>query len=381
MDSLNNVTNNLIKIVRNVFLGEKEELVDLDIQKICNLARFHSIEYIVYTGLTNYGIDLNNNDFVHLSEINAYKTIAQDLELEEIAKHFKENEICFLPMKGSVIKDLYPKHEYRNMADLDILVKRCDMKKAGVVLKKLGYDVVDTGGYHDIYNKEPYMHIEIHRSLISETIKNFDYYDNIWSSDRIYVLDDKYHYYLRDEDFYIFMIFHASKHFEDGGTGFRTFIDEYIYLKTKTNLNFDNINQELKKINLTKFHNILKDSVDYIFNHQEKDNINDVLEFISYIIDSGSYGNTLNAAASGVIMNGTKKKFILRRLFPTKEIMKAMYPTLKKAPYLLPFFYIKRLFKPIFHFRRYKKDYDQVKKLDEDEVKRVKKIKDIAGVE
>ena len=379
---LDTSTNNLIKLVRNVFLGEKEDLDNLDIKKLCNLARFHSIEYIIYTGLCNYGFDIKTSDYARISEINAYKTIGQDVEFDVITKKLSENEICFMPLKGSVIRKMYPKIEYRNMADIDILVKVEDLKKAGDILKKIGYSVDTLGGNHDSYNKEPYMHVEIHRALIGETLNHADYYDDIWRSKRIYQDDnDKYHYYLRDEDFYIFMIFHASKHFSGGGTGFRTVIDEYIYLKNKTQLDFDYINQELAKIGLLKFSNILKDSVDYIFYHQEKENINNVLDFLSYIIDSGVYGNSINSAAKGVIDNGTKKKFILRRLFPTYKEMKSRNPILKKAPILLPWFYFTRLLKGVIHIGQHKKSYNQVKNLNEEDVLRAKRVKEITGVE
>ena len=85
MDKNNSSMDNLIKIVQNVFLGEKNELVDIDVNKICSYAKYHSLEYIVYTGLSNYGIKVDDN-FKKASEVNAYKSITQELELNEIIK-------------------------------------------------------------------------------------------------------------------------------------------------------------------------------------------------------------------------------------------------------------------------------------------------------
>ena len=382
MDKNNSSMDNLIKIVQNVFLGEKNELVDIDVNKICSYAKYHSLEYIVYTGLSNYGIKVDDN-FKKASEVNAYKSITQELELNEIIKAFSNKKICFMPLKGAVLQKLYPKIEYRNMADIDILVKLEDLKNAGMALKEIGYSVDTIGGNHDTYTKKPYMHIEVHRALIAEEyVALNEYYANIWKSNRIYSLDNEYHYYLREEDFYIFFICHASKHLSNAGTGFRTIIDAYIYLKEKKEtLDFAYINSEFEKIGLLKFNNIIIDSVDYVFYHIEKDNIEDVLLFLAYIIDSGTYGSSRNSATIGVIDSGSGKKYILRRLFPPFSMMKIRNPILKKVPILLPWFYFTRLLKGLFHIRTHKNQYDNVKNIDDSDITRIKKIQEITGVE
>ena len=378
----NNILNNLISLVRSVFLNEQEEFICEDINKLCLYAKYHSIEYIIYEGLSNYGIDVDER-FKKASEVNAYKSITQELELQEIIKALSDNEVCFMPLKGAILQKMYPKIEYRNMADIDVLVKEEDLKRAGLALKGIGYTVDTLGGNHDTYTKKPYMHVEVHRALIDDYYKKLnEYYSDIWESNRIYHLDNKYHYYFRDEDFYIFFICHASKHFSHAGTGFRTIIDDYIYLKEKKEtLDFNYIDSELAKIGLLKFSNIIKDSVDYIFYHNKKEIIDDVLAFLDYVIDSGTYGSTFNSATVGVIDNGSSKKYILKRLFPPYSLMKRRNPILNKVPILLPWFYFTRLLKGLFNIRTYKKHYDNVKSVEDSDISRIKKIKGITGVE
>lgn len=383
MNGLNHNKDNLIKLVQNVFLGETNELNELNLDEIYALARFHSIEYIIYTALNNYNLDIND-DFKKRSEINAYKSITQELELPNLEKLFSDNNICFLPLKGAIIQKMYPKVEYRNMADIDILLKKEDLKKAGKLVQRVGFSVDTVGGNHDTYTKKPYVHIELHRAMIGDCYEIASYYDDIWSSSKIYQdKNDEYHYYLTDDDYYIFMICHAAKHFSGGGTGFRTIIDAYIYLKEKKDLDFDYINQELKGLKLDKFDKLLKESVDYIFYHKEID-INDkedVLFFIDYIINSGTYGNSLNSSTRDIVKEGSKKKHIFRRLFPTYKMMSSRNPILKKVPILLPWFYFTRLLKGIFHFKENKKRYDTIVNVNEDDIKRINKIKEITGVE
>ena len=312
MNALNHTKENLIKLVQNVFLGEKSELVELNIDEIYNLAKYHSIEYIIYTALKNYNLEIND-DFKKRSEVNAYKSITQELELPNLEKLFSDNSICFLPLKGAIIQKMYPKVEYRNMADIDILLKVEDLKKAGKLVQSIGFSVDMLGGNHDTYTKKPYVHIELHRAMIGDCYEIASYYDDIWESSRIYHDEnDEYHYYLTDDDYYIFMICHAAKHFSGGGTGFRTIIDDYIYLKEKKNLNFDYIIGELSKLKLDKFEKILRDSVDYIFYHKENDNMEDILFFIDYVINSGTYGNNLNSSTRDVIKEGSKGNISLK---------------------------------------------------------------------
>ena len=94
------------------------------------------------------------------------------------------------------------------------------------------------------------MEIELHRAMIDESYETNNYYDNIWEK-VIKVENKKYLYKLSDEDFLIFMIAHAAKHFSGGGTGFRTIIDTYIYLENKS-LDYEYIYQELEKMELVK---------------------------------------------------------------------------------------------------------------------------------
>lgn len=378
---MNSTYRNFIKLIKAVLLDTKEELIDFNIDNIYSLAKYHSLEYIIFCGLQKYEISNISDEFKNVAKVNAYKTVIQDAELDLVCNEFAKNGICYMPLKGSLIHKMYPKQEYRNMADLDILVKEVDLKKAGNILKNIGYSLGHLGGNHDSYKKEPYMNIEVHRALIDEYYDTASYYNNIWESDKIYNDEiDKYHYYFREEDFYIFLVAHAGKHFSHGGTGFRTIIDFYIYLMNR-NLDFAYINEELEKLKLRKFNDILLESVNYIFYNQEKENSDDVECFIEFILSSGTYGNIQNSNTRGVANNNSKKKYIWKRLFPPYKQMAVRNPSLKKAPFLLPLFWFTRLIKGLFHFKTHKNDYDTINNVNDDDINRINKIKEITGVE
>ena len=93
---------------------------------------------------------------------------AQSRLLEQMRLSFPALQIPFLPLKGSLLRSMYPKPEMRTMCDLDILLHKEDLEKAGQWLKENGFEQ-EEGFDHDVpYTKLPYLHVELHYRLFSE---------------------------------------------------------------------------------------------------------------------------------------------------------------------------------------------------------------------
>ncbi|MBO4622631.1 MAG: nucleotidyltransferase family protein [Bacilli bacterium] len=382
MTILSDQKRNILSLVQNIFLKEKNELINLNVEEIYKIAKFHSIEYIIYEGLKNYNINIDN-DFEKRCMILATKSVNQSLELNEIKNAFSINGIDFMPLKGAVLQKLYPRIEYRNMTDIDILIRKNDVEKAAKVLKELSYKYDSFSGNHYVFTKAPYMHLELHIDLIHKSYDTSTYYNDIWNSVRIQHDDNNINEFVfTDNDFYIYHIIHMAKHFCVGGSGLRTIIDFFIYLKEKKDyLDFEYIDNELEKVGLKKLSDIVKDCIDYIFYHQEKENIDDILTIIDYIFDSGTYGHTKNSSIVGVVKEGNKKKYIFRRLFPTYKEMKARFLVLEKVPILLPIFYVVRIVNSLSRIRVHKNRYVNVNNITEDDINEMKRIREIIGVD
>ena len=78
--------------------------------------------------------------------------------------------IWYMPLKGTLLKDLYPKTGMREMADNDILfdASRCgDVKR---IMESLGFEIKAYGtGPHDSYLKPPVSNFEMHRKLFDDS--------------------------------------------------------------------------------------------------------------------------------------------------------------------------------------------------------------------
>ncbi len=349
-------------------------LTDNEIDTIIKYASYHSIENIINKALklTNSNIP---KEFEKKCNLLFHKAITQDTELELIKEVLNNNKIYHLPLKGSIIRNYYSSLEYRNMADIDILVKKEDLTLIKKLMLNLGYNQKSDGGNHDVYLKKPFMNIEMHREMIDEEYVYSKYYTDIWNKlnlDNLYTLE------LSNEDLYIYNIIHAGKHFSEGGTGIRILIDIYYTLNSLPKINMEYIYNELKKINLDTFAKELYNLSNSIFN-KEKLNINQEL-LLDYLIDSGTYGNIVNSSTSGVINNQSKNKFLLKRLFPSFMELKHKYPRLNKYPILLPYYWLKRLLAVLFNKKRRKKYIDGLNNIDQNNINRIKKIKEITRI-
>ena len=155
-----------------------------------------------------------------------------------------------------------------------------------------GYEFRSDEFSADEYSKQPFFNFEIHRALIDESVdfeKAFAYYKDV-KKRLVKDSGNKYGYHFTDDDYYIFFIFHAFKHYDSRGTGFRTVADEYVILSSdKLKLDFGYISKELEKLGIAEFEERLRELAVSLFSEPEltEENLRDLsaetremLEFI-----------------------------------------------------------------------------------------------------
>ena len=306
--------------------------------------------------------------------------MVRDAELNEILKIFNSGKIKVMPLKGSILKKLYPSPELRTMCDIDFLYD--DKHDIRNIMQNLGYKLTHKSNHHDVYEKPPFMNVEMHHHLISEDFNIIrEYYDNIWN---VVIKEDENSsvYKMSNEDFYIFMITHIAKHFQFGGIGIRYVFDEYIFLNHyKDTLDYDYIAYELEKINLKKFEENFKKLMTIWFYEEECDEFFE--EMTKYVVESTVHGTSNHVQmlkmAIGVkgqnTLKSNKLKYLWNRVFPSFTSMKYRNPILKKLPILLPYFYIERMVTALFCKR--KQTYYEITGLQNFNVNKAKIVQNI----
>ncbi len=320
-------------------------------EDIYRLAKYHSIDNLVFYSIEKLEKKPNEELYKKWKESRdraILKGINQLYERDVIIEKLTKAQIDICPLKGCIIKELYPSQDMRTMADLDILM---DSNKADLVkkvFKEMGYvlDHIDEEG-HDVYKKKPVMNIEMHHYLVPLDILQkeiLQYYEKQWER-LIPDKNNKHFYHMTKEDFYIYHIAHMVKHYKLGGTGIRSFMDIYIYKKQyKDILNWKYIYDELDKMKIKKLAITFEKVVEAWF---QDGIIDDEIEQITtYIITSGTYG-TLERSHKAVVQNKLEKSnntfiYAIRRIFPNMKTMKRSYVILYKFPIALPFCWLHR---------------------------------------
>lgn len=362
MEIKSNVSEYFIKLLKATIHEEipSEKPDDIEWRDILNLAAYHKVDEMVFCAVEKLK-DQPDKDILRKMyqqhEKNQLVNTIQMAEAELILREVTNRGIDILPLKGYVLKSLYPDPNYRQMGDLDYLLERKNLKEAGRILQELGYAADDVGleDSHDVYTKKPYLEVEMHRRLLPPTEENHWHTDGIWerlkrNPDNAHIME------MRPEDFYLYHLLHFEKHYSMDGCGIRSVIDQYYLMKCfGDQLDWDYINEILEKMNYVEFEAMSKGLAQAWFGDGEmKKEWEGPAEFI---INSGAFG-TFEQYQKWVMDRyrreegiHTKTGFFFRRMFMERERMEFSYPILKKHGWMLPFLWIHRLFKAII-FRR-----------------------------
>ena len=362
---------------------------DKDLEAVYEYVKISGISAITFMALENAVDASDESSFMFewkKMRLNAMRrNLLFDKERSERTNFLEQNDSWYLPLKGSVIKEMYPNPEMREMNDNDILIDQNGRDQAKDFMLSRGYQVkpndkgvIDDKGNSDEFIKNPFFYFELHKFLIEERYspKQYDYFVSI--KDRLIKDSDKeYGYHMSDEDFYLYMICHAHKHFSRNGMGIRFLMDEYVFLKEKgETLDNDYINEKIREFGLEQFDADLRKVSKMAFDEDYECSEDSLTDSEKALYDSclgaGVFGNIetrwkneayeMSANSTDTI---TKKEYIKNRLFPDENWYRIYHPFVYKHKIVKPFFTIYRLTVLAFRGRKnVKKEMDQVGEKD-----------------
>ena len=123
---------------------------------IMQIGERQSIQLIIYRGfkLLNLSEDCLKQ-FDRLMLKNAYKYIKRNEELNSITRALDNDGIPYIPLKGAVIKQLYPEPELRTSSDIDVLVREKDLDNAVKAVETTTDFKFESRNYHDVQMRVP----------------------------------------------------------------------------------------------------------------------------------------------------------------------------------------------------------------------------------
>ncbi|MGN0629920.1 MAG: nucleotidyltransferase family protein [Ruminococcus sp.] len=323
---------------------DKEKIAHMDLTKLYQTCQFHSLTAITAMALESAGV--SDPVWIEAMSKAVRKNILLDMEREKICSFLEDNGIWHMPLKGVILKEMYPKIGMRQMSDNDILYDKTYQKELRKFMLENGYKSDSLGkDHHDTYMKPPVFNFEMHTILYGRKADKAicDYYSDV---KKRLVKDDgsNYRYHFTDEDFYIYMTVHEYKHFISAGTGLRSLLDAYVYISRKNDsLDWDYIYDELDKLGIRDYEKRSRSLSMKIFSSVHLPKLSDdEKESLEYYMLSGTYG-TIDQFSQRKIDTvheqiGTKSRasYIWHRIFPPMETYKMYFPFFYKHKILLP---------------------------------------------
>jgi len=330
--------------------------VSSSLAEVFEIAVRHGVDVMVYYGALRCGFD-KNSESMKEELIRVCRSISvsetQMTEVHRVMDAFETNGIEHMPLKGTLLKALYPQSEMRRMGDADILINCSQYEAISGIMKGLGYEEKYESDHELAWDKKP-VHIELHKRLIPSYNKDYyRYYGDGWRLAK--PVDGYTHRYGMDaEDEMIYLFTHFAKHYRDAGIGIRHPIDLWVYRRHHADMDEEYIRNELEKLQLLEFYENILHTLHVWFEDGQAD---EKTEFITQVIfTSGEYGRTqasnlssaLKGTKDGKSADAVKRKRVISALFPGYTVMSREYRVLKKFPILLPLMWAVRMVKKVF---------------------------------
>lgn len=368
----------LIAVLRAVLRGQSAPALpeQLSWNEVYEMAKFHSLSAMVLAGVE--GQLSAEPELAARWKKGCDQCLVQALtqmsEQPRLLEAFSKAGLRALHVKGSALRALYARPDFRQMSDIDLIIPHEQLAQTEALMQQLGYQTkpgVEEECEIDC-DLPPYLHIEVHDTLLKTDDPNCSYYDDIWQrAEPDPGLPGVFH--LRTEDEYLYQLLHFIQHYETAGAGIRQVLDIYLFQQTYgSRMDADYLDRETEKLNIRPMRERVEKLAAFWFAETPPEADDALQEMEAFCFLSGIYGGYLSQLICLTRRKqkggfGWKVQYFLHRLFPPFDNLCLRYPRLKKMPWLLPFYWLCRLLDVSYWKDRFRYEFSSVKKAGHDE--------------
>lgn len=318
---------------------------DVYMKAVFALGYNHKMLHTIYEKAYNSGIiSETDSDFkIWKNQYILYKTrdTRQQIAKDEIIDVLTENGIRVMPLKGLLIKDLYPNTYLRQMTDLDILIDKDNKSKVKSLLKSIGYKEFEGGKKHFSMVKKPSINLEIHLKIFENDWN--ECFSDVWENAEE---KSKNLYIMSKEDLILHNIMHSAEHLLSAGIGIRAITDLYVLKKAYPEvLISENFLSKLDNYGLTDFFNVINNICQVWFEGKDDSSLNKMAE--KFLLLSNNFGTNKDVAVQYAtdIADSEDSRFMifLKLFFPSYKNMCKRFKILESIKMLLPVFWLVRI--------------------------------------
>lgn len=115
-----------------------KNIIDIiNLENLLKAAKRHTLTAAVAYALEKAGI--KDHEFEQEKAKAVRKVTVMEIDKELLFQRMEEEGIWYMPLKGTVIKDLYPSIGMRQMSDFDILFDKNYRSETRTILEELGF--------------------------------------------------------------------------------------------------------------------------------------------------------------------------------------------------------------------------------------------------
>ncbi len=322
-----------------------------DVNRVFVLAQQHNLLPFIFSKATELTVDFSmyRNKVMRLCGLQ----INKNLQFEALYNEMKKSGLEPVVVKGPICATVYKTDHLRLSSDFDIVFPPEDAEKYDTFFKENGF--VKNGDTYTSSERGLYIETSSH---LGEGDDHFAHNaDSVFEGffDRTVIIEG--FRTLSYDEHLVYLLYHAFKHFIGSGFGLKQLSDIYMYIKKyKEKINNTNVVSLLNQIGIMSFADNCFYAIMKIFDYNEFELFSDINyslvcydDFIQDLLDAGVFGkSTEDRLHSASVVHNTitadGKKNIIKTLFPSFLYMKGRYKILDKFSFLLPVFWIIRIF-------------------------------------
>ena len=266
---------------------------------------------------------------------------AQNAEARRIYAVLSQHNIPYIPLKGQVVRGLYPQPWMRNSRDVDILLPAQLTEEACRLLcQSCGYTVLSDGGHDITLRAANGLWMEMHYRLLEDD--EVPYLDSVW--DRATPVGNGTEHRMCQEDFYLYHLAHMAKHVRIGGCGIRPLMDLWLFMKQAYRTS--QLDELLRQNRLLRFAEAMEQLCRVWFGGEEHSDSTRRIE--AFLLRGGVHGDEQFYHLDTLYKRRGKFRYFLSGVFPPFAKLKEQYPLLQRHPYLAPVMAVRRLGRILF---------------------------------